>query len=122
MKKHVWKVFEFSGWFITLIGVIFGLLYASMTIEAELVGGIFMIVLGVALILVGEHLLEEKLAERYKMVWHAISIGGAFSLVVGIIWLVIQFFASYESWFSIVLLLAAGVGLILIGEAVKLNK
>jgi hypothetical protein len=50
------------------------------------------------------------------------SIGGAFALVIGIIWLVIQFFDAYDSWFSVILLLALGVGLILIGEAVKLNK
>ncbi|MFH1450735.1 MAG: hypothetical protein ABIF92_02020 [archaeon] len=122
MKKHIWKVFEFSGWFITLVGVIFGLLYASMSIQAELVGGIVLAVAGIALILIGELLLEKLHKSKYKMVWHAMSIGGAFALVVGLIWLIIQFFAVYDSWFSVVLLLAFGVGLILVGEAVKLKK
>jgi nicotinamide riboside transporter PnuC len=122
MKKHIWKVFEFSGWFITLIGIIFGLLYASIAVQAELVGGIMLAVVGIAFILIGEFLLEKQEKSKYKMVWHAMSIGGAFALVIGIIWLVIQFFDAYDSWFSVILLLALGVGLILIGEAVKLNK
>mgnify|MGYP001159538907 CR=1 FL=1 len=122
MKKHIWKVFEFSGWFITLIGVIFGLLYASINIEAEIVGGLVLAVAGIILILVGEFLIEKSDKSKYKMVWHALSIGGAFALVVGLIWLIIQFFTIYESWFSVVLLLAVGVGLILVGEAVKIKK
>ena len=122
MKKHIWKVFEFSGWFITLIGIIFGLLYASIAVQAELVGGIMLAVVGIAFILIGEFLLEKQEKSKYKMVWHAMSIGGAFALVIGIIWLVIQFFDAYDSWFSVVLLLAVGVGLILVGEAVKVKK
>ena len=122
MKKHIWKVFEFSGWFITLVGIIFGLLYASINIEAEFVGGIVLAVVGIIFILIGEFLIEKGASSKYKMVWHAMSIGGAFSLVVGLIWLIIQFFSAYETWYSIVVLLAIGVGLILIGEAVKIKK
>jgi hypothetical protein len=36
--------------------------------------------------------------------------------------MIIQFFAMYDSWYSVIILLAVGVGLILIGEAVKVNK
>ena len=68
MKKHIWKVFEFSGWFITLIGIIFGLLYASIAVQAELVGGIMLAVVGIAFILIGEFLLEKQEKSKYKMV------------------------------------------------------
>jgi hypothetical protein len=51
MKNHIWKVFEFSGWFILLVGIIFGLLYASMTFQAELVGGIILIAVGLVFVL-----------------------------------------------------------------------
>lgn len=123
MKKHVWKVFEFSGWFITLVGVIFALLYASMSMKAELAGGLILIVAGIAFILIGEFLIEKgEKDSKYRMIWHALSIGGAFALVVGLIWLIIQFFAAYDSWFSVILLLGLGVGLILVGEAVKIKK
>jgi len=68
MKKHIWKVFEFSGWFITLVGIIFGLIYASINIQAELIGSIILIVIGIAFILVGEFLLEKNEKSKYKMV------------------------------------------------------
>ena len=122
MKKHIWKVFEFSGWFITLVGIIFGLIYASINIQAEFVGAIVLVVVGVLFILGGEFLIEKDKKSKYKMVWHAVSIGGAFALVVSLLWLLIQFFTVFESWFSVIILLAVGVGLILLGEAVKLNK
>jgi len=122
MKKHIWKVFEFSGWFITLVGIIFGLIYASINIQAEFVGAIVLVVVGVMFILGGEFLIEKDTKSKYKMVWHAVSIGGAFALVIGLLWLLIQFFTVFESWFSVIILLAVGVGLILLGEAVKLNK
>ena len=121
MKQHIWKVVQFSGWFITLVAVIFALLYATMNIGAELYGAIVLMIAGVVLVLVGEYLITEKKESRLLMVWQALSIGGAFSLTVGIIWLAIQFLASYESWFSIVILLALGVGLIIVGESIKLE-
>jgi len=122
MKKHIWKVFEFAGWFITLLGIIFGLLYASISFEAEAYGSAMLIVIGVIFVLVGEYLLGEENFPKYNMVWQALSIGGAFSLTVGIIWIVIQFFAIYESWFGIIILLALGVTLIMVGESVKFKK
>lgn len=122
MKKHIWKIFEFSGWFILLIGIIFGLLYGSMSMGAQMHGALFLVVLGVAFVLIGEYLLGEYAESTYKMIWNAISIGGAFSLTVGIIWLVIQFLEVYESWSAILVLLAVGIGLIIIGESVKFEK
>jgi cell division protein FtsW (lipid II flippase) len=124
MKRHLWKIFEFSGWFITLVGIIFALLYASISVGAELYGAVVLIAVGAVLILVGEYQISEETGDKSKffMIWQALSIGGAFSLTVGIIWLAIQFLASYESWFSIVILLALGVGLIIVGESIKLEK
>ncbi len=122
MRRHVWKVFEFSGWFITLVGIIFGLLYASMSIGVELYGAGLLIVLGIIFVLVGEYLIGESEKSRYLMVWNALSIGGAFSLTVGIIWILLQFLEVYESWFGILVLLAVGIGLIIIGESIKVEK
>jgi hypothetical protein len=81
-----------------------------------------LIAVGIVFVLVGEFLLEKYDGSKYQMIWHALSIGGAFSLVIGLIWMIIQFFAMYDSWYSVIILLAVGVGLILIGEAVKVNK
>lgn len=123
MKNHIWKVFEFSGWFVLLLGIIFGLLYASMTFQAEIYGSALLIVVGIALVLIGEVFLEKhKSDHRLHMIWQALSIGGAFSMTVGIVWVMIQFMALYESWFTIIFILAVGIGLILLGEAVKIGK
>ena len=123
MKNHVWKVFEFAGWFILLLGIIFGLLYGSMTFEAEIYGSAILLLMGIILVLVGEFFLEQHGAShKMHMIWQAFSLGGAFSMTVGIIWVVIQFLAIYESWFAIITILAVGVALILIGEAVKVGK
>ena len=122
MKRHLWKIFGFSGWFITLIGIIFGMLYASIAFGEQIYGAALLIVVGIILILIGEYLLGEYAKSTYSMVWNAVSIGGAFSLTVGIIWLVIQFLQLYESWFGIAVLLAIGIGLIIIGESIKFEK
>lgn len=119
MKKHIWKVFGFAGWFITLLGIIMGLLYGSIVMGAELYGSALLVVVGIIFILVGEFLLAERSKLPYNMIWQALSIGGAFSLTVGIIWLVIQFLQTYSSWFSIIILLALGISLVIIGESIK---
>jgi len=121
MKKHIWKVFEFSGWFVLLVGIIFGLLYASINVGVQSYGALLLIVLGIIFILIGEYLLEES-SKKYSMIWNALSMGGAFSLTVGIIWIAIQFLETYESWFGIAVLLAIGVALIILGESVKFEK
>ena len=56
------------------------------------------------------------------MIFNALSIGGAFSLTVGIIWLVIQLLENYQSWFAVAVMLAIGVGLIVVGESIKVEK
>ncbi|MFO7872516.1 MAG: hypothetical protein R6U26_02615 [Candidatus Undinarchaeales archaeon] len=122
MKQHIWKIFEFSGWFILLVGIIFGLLYGSMSMGVQMHGALFLIVLGIIFVLIGEYLLGEYSETKYSMIWNALSIGGAFALTVGIIWLVIQFLETYRSWFGILVLLAVGIGLIIFGESVKFEK
>ncbi len=122
VKHHVWKVFSFSGWFVLLVGIIFGMLYASIKMGAEMYGAGLLVIVGVILILIGEYLLAGYKNHTLMMVFNAMSIGGAFSLTVGIIWLVIQFLSVYESWFGIVVLLAVGLGLVIIGESVKIEK
>jgi len=122
MKKHVWKVFEFSGWFVLLVGIIFGLLYGALMYGVEMVGSGILLVLGIIFVLIGEFLIERHGKEsKYHMIWQALSIGGAFAMTVGIIWLAIQFLALYESWYAIMVLVALGVGLILVGEAIKVK-
>lgn len=122
VKHHVWKVFEFSGWFILLLGVIFGLLYGSIVFGTPLNGAIFLVVLGIIFVLVGEFLLGHYEDHKYKVMFNALSIGGAFSLTVGIIWLVIQLLQTYQSWVAVAVLLALGVVLIVIGESIKIEK
>ena|GEM_PF-2533215 len=122
MKQHVWKVVQFSGWFVSLVAVIFALLYATLNIGAELYGAIVLMVAGVIMVLVGEYLIVEQEASKLFMLWQAISIGGAFSLTVGIIWMAIQFMSIYQSWISIVILLALGIGLIIVGESIKVER
>ncbi len=122
MKQHIWKIFEFSGWFILLVGIIFGLLYGSMSMGVQMHGALFLVVLGIIFVLIGEYLLGEYSESKYSMIWNALSIGGAFALTVGIIWLVIQFLETYRSWFGILVLLAVGIGLIIFGESVKFDK
>ncbi|HIJ98354.1 TPA: hypothetical protein H1005_00210 [archaeon] len=121
-KRHVWKVFEFSGWFILLMGVIFGLLYSSIALGTPATGAGFLVVLGIILVLIGEYLLGEYQDHKYMMVFNALSIGGAFSLTVGILWFVIQLLENYQSWFAVVVMLAIGVGLIVVGESIKIEK
>ncbi|MFH1424099.1 MAG: hypothetical protein ABIG20_00275 [archaeon] len=123
MKSHIWKVFEFSGWFILLLGIIFGLLYGSMKFQAETYGSALLFIMGIIFILLGEFFIDKQGADhKMHMIWQALSFGGAFALTVGIIWIVIQFLTLYESWFAIIAILAVGIGLILIGEAVKVTK
>ncbi len=122
VKRHVWKVFEFSGWFILLLGVIFGLLYSSIALGTPATGAGFLVVLGIVFTLIGEYLLGHYEEHKYKMVFNALSFGGAFSLTVGIIWFVIQLLQSYQSWFAVVVMLAIGVGLIVVGESIKIEK
>lgn len=122
VKRHVWKVFEFSGWFVLLMGVIFGLLYASIALGTPTVGAGFLVILGIVFVLIGEYLLGQYEDHKYMMVFNALSIGGAFSLTVGIIWLVIQLLENYQSWFAVAVMLAIGVGLIVVGESIKVEK
>ena len=123
MKKHVWKVFEFAGWFVLLIGIVFAMLYAALMYSAEIVGGGILLVLGIVGVLVGEYFIEKHTKKsKYHMIWQALSIGGAFAMTVGIVWLAIQFLALYESWYAVMVLIAIGIGLIMIGEAVKIKK
>lgn len=122
MRSHIWKIFEFSGWFILLIGIIFGLLYGSMSMGFETHGALFLIILGIIFILIGEYLIGEYTKSKYSMIWNALSIGGAFSLTVGIVWLVIQFLEQYRSWFGILVLLALGIGFIIFGESIRFDK
>ncbi len=122
VKRHVWKVFEFSGWFILLLGVIFGLLYTSIALGTPVTGAAFLVILGIIFVLVGEYLLGHYEEHKYMMVFNALSMGGAFSLTVGIIWFVIQLLQDYQSWFAVVVMLAIGVGLIVVGESIKVEK
>ena len=123
MKQHLWKVVEFSGWFVLLVGIIFGLLYSTLIVGEELYGGILLLVLGAIMVLIGEMFLEKHGRDhKLHMVWQAVSMGGAFSLTVGIVWLIIQFMQTYQSWFSVIILLAIGLGLIAVGEGLKIEK
>ena len=122
VKHHVWKVFAFSGWFILLLGVIFGLLYGSIAFGTPATGAGFLAVLGIIFVLIREYLLGHYEDHKYMMIFNALSIGGAFSLTIGIVWFVIQLLENYQSWFAIVVLIAIGVGLIVVGESVKIEK
>ncbi len=123
VKHHVWKVFSFSGWFILLLGIIFGLLYASIIFETQILGAGFLVVFGIILVLIGEYALGSAgIDGKYRMVFNALSIGGAFSLTVGIIWFVIQLLQKYQSWMAVIVMLALGAVLIVLGESIKFEK
>lgn len=122
VKHHVWKIFAFSGWFILLLGIIFGLLYASIIFGTELIGAVFLAVFGIILILIGEYALTSAGDSRYKMVFNALSIGGAFSLTVGITWVVIQLLQTYQSWVAVAIMIALGAILIVLGNSIKIEE
>ena len=122
MKRQVWKVFQFTGWFVVLLAITLGLLYASILVGEQIYGSALLLVVGIILVIVGEHFISIKYAKRYLLVWQAGSIAGAFSITIGVIWLVIQFLQAYQSWYSILILLALGIGLIVVGENFKLEK
>ena len=122
VKHHVWKIFSFSGWFILLLGVIFGLLYASIIFQTPLMGAGFLAVLGIIFVLIGEYSLANDDDSQYKMIFNALSIGGAFSLTVGITWVVIQLLQTYQSWVAVAIMLALGAILIIVGNSIKIEK
>jgi|SRR3989344_1046644 len=121
VKHHVWKIFAFSGWFILLLGIIFGLLYASIVFGTELVGAGFLAVFGIILVLIGEYALANHEDSKYKMIFNALSIGGAFSLTVGITWVVIQLLQTYQSWVAVAIMIALGAILIVLGNSIKIE-
>ena len=120
VKHHVWKIFAFSGWFILLLGIIFGLLYASIVFGTELLGAGFLAVFGIILVLIGEYALANH-DDKYKMIFNALSIGGAFSLTVGITWVVIQLLQTYQSWVAVAIMIALGAILIVLGNSIKIE-
>ena len=85
-------------------------------------GAGFLAVLGIIFVLIGEYSLANDDDSQYKMIFNALSIGGAFSLTVGITWVVIQLLQTYQSWVAVAIMLALGAILIIVGNSIKIEK
>ena len=66
MKRQVWKVFQFTGWFVVLLAITLGLLYASILVGEQIYGSALLVVVGIILVIVGEHFIVG--VSRYCMI------------------------------------------------------
>lgn len=120
-KQRLYRIVTFAGWFLTFIGIALLSLFSIYWINDPITAGIVLTVLGLAMALSGETMLSQHADKLHRFVWEALSIGGIFSLSIGLLWLAVEF-TTIQSVSGIIVLLILGTLLVLFGESGVLKE
>jgi len=120
-KQRLYRIVTFAGWFLSFIGIALLSLFAVYWVNDPITAGIILTILGLAMALSGETMLSQHADKLHRFIWEALSIGGIFSLSIGLLWLAVEF-TTIQSVSGIIILLLLGTALVLFGESGVLKE